>query len=116
MRKGLLGAICVALIITAPQSARAFDGHELLKMRMDLFTTYVAGLFQGVIFREGFSKYQGEASSPLFCPNSEVVPTKDVANAVRTWLRNQDTQTLKGSGPSLVITALIMIFPCNKRP
>ena len=32
MRGWLLGAMCAALIVAAPQSARAFkDGHELLK-------------------------------------------------------------------------------------
>ena len=32
MRKWLMGAICAALVVAAPQSARAFsDGHELLE-------------------------------------------------------------------------------------
>ncbi len=119
MRKWLLGAICAALVVAAPQSARAFsDGHELLKaaesesrIREAMFTMYVAGVTAGVRDVAQALELSGKFDiSQPFCVGSKIT-YRDLADVVRIWLRKQPD--VRGSPALLVVLALGEHFPCK---
>ena len=118
MRGWLLGAMCAALVVAAPQSARAFkDGHELLEAAESknrtqgaIFTMYVAGVAHGV---------QHQVRSlrlfPLFCFGDKIT-YEDGGDAVRIWLRG-NSDDLDFPADSLIVWALMEHFPCEtERP
>ena len=115
MRKWLRGAICAALVVAAPQSARAFsDGYELLKAAESedsllriAFVSYVAGVAHGVQHQVKSLKL-----FPLFCVGDKIT-YEDVGNAVRIRLRGKSDE-LDYSAKSIIVWALIEHFPCER--
>ena len=125
MRGWLLGAMCAALIVAAPQSARAFkDGHALLKGAESEsetlnfgFIMYVAGVAAGARDVTIRWKVLGELKnrepdlSPPFCVPPKITH-KDLADTVRIWLRSNPK--LRGLPSGLaIIEALAERFPCK---
>ena len=119
MRKWLLVATCAALVVAAPQSARAFkDGHALLKgaesesETLNLgFIMYVAGVAQGVgNFEQALEWSDDSVFNKTFCVGSPFTH-RDVADAVRIWLRNRSD--LQRPATVLIILALRDHFPCK---
>ena len=123
MRKWLLGAICAALVVAAPQSVRAFsDGHQLLEAAESenivdeaMFVMYVAGVAMGVRDVSQMLEQSGKFDiSQPFCVSSKNT-YKDLGDVVRIWLRNQPD--IQGSAALLVVFALSDHFPCEtERP
>ena len=115
MRKWLIGAICAALVVAAPQSAGAYkDGHELLEaaesrdITMEaLFAMYVAGVAHGVQHQVKSLKL-----FPLFCAGDKIT-YEDAGNAVRIWLREHSNE-LNYRAESIIVWALMEHFPCER--
>ena len=119
MRGWLLGALCAALVVAAPQSARAFkDGHELLKaaeseneIQSFGFVMFVAGVALGVRDFERALEWSDDSEfNKTFCVGSPFT-RRDVADAVRIWLRNRSD--LQRPATVLIILALRDHFPCK---
>lgn len=114
MRKWVIGPICAALVIAAPQSAGAFgDGHALLKAAESeditleaMFIMYVAGIADGVALIRGLHKLP-----PLYCSGDDIT-ARDGGDAVRLWLRI-NPQHLELSARTAVVRALVTYFPCE---
>ena len=119
MRGWLLGAMCAALLVATPQSAGAFkDGHALLmdaesesEVRKFGFVMYVAGVAAGVRDVGRALEWSDNSRFNLaFCVGPPFT-RKDVADAVRIWLRNRSD--LQRPATVLIILALRDHFPCK---
>ena len=125
MRGWLLGAMCAALVVAAPQSARAFkDGNALLEYAESeneilnlLFIMYVAGVAAGArdvtIRWKVLGKLENREPdlSPPFCVSPKITH-KDLADTVRVWLHSHPELRGIPSGLS-IIEALAERFPCK---
>ena len=118
----LLSVICVALIVTAPQSARAFeDGHALLEgaesESEDLnygYIMYVAGAGAGARDIATQWKVMGKINldfSDPFCVPPKIT-YRDLGDVVRVWLRGNPELHGLPSG-LVIIEALAERFPCK---
>lgn len=119
MRGCLLGAMCAALLVAAPQSARAFkDGHALLaaaESKDDIhkfgFAMFVAGVTQGIRDVVRALEWSDDSKFNLaFCVGPPFT-REDVADAVRIWLRNRSD--LQRPATVLIVLALRDHFPCK---
>ena len=122
MRGWLLGAMCAALIVAAPQSAMAFkDGHALLKNAeseseaLNLgFVMYVAGVAAGA--RDVTTRWivLGKINRDFAHPHCvpPEITYRDLGDVVRVWLRSHPK--LRGLPSGLaIIEALAERFPCK---
>ena len=114
LRKGIMGAVCAAMLAAAPQQgiASPIDGELLLKLATSgqerhetSYIMYVAGVADGLMFLT-----EALRTDDLFCVSN--VTLEDMANAVRIWMRN-NTDMLKADAAVVTFTALSQHFPCD---
>lgn len=115
-QKYLVGAMCAALIVTAPNEALAIrDGNELLEFatsEQPLVQAHYVGYVVGVVHGFHMAYVLWEKDVP-FCLG-DATTKGDMADAVRIYLRqNPQHLEMKPLTAELVAVAMAAHFPCE---